>query len=153
MFVISHRGLLDGPDKNLENHPDQIARALNADFEVEVDLRIKDGKPFLGHDEPQYEVTNLFLYDPRLWIHCKTVEALDYYIENINYSNRFFFHDQDDAVMVSGYIWTYPRRLPLTYNSISVLPELVYSLEDMIDNTSVCAGVCTDYPRLFRKEK
>ena len=38
MIYIAHRGLTNGPDKELENHPEQIKRAISQGFDCEVDL-------------------------------------------------------------------------------------------------------------------
>ena len=53
---IAHRGNTEGPS-GMENHPDHIAKALDQGYDVEVDVRIIDGEMFLGHDKPQYEVS------------------------------------------------------------------------------------------------
>ena len=55
MKLISHRGNLNGPNKEHENHPDYIWEALQAGYEVEIDVWWVDGKFKLGHDEPQYD--------------------------------------------------------------------------------------------------
>ena len=44
---IAHRGNIDGPSE-MENHPDHIAKALDLGFDVEVDVRIIDGRDVLG---------------------------------------------------------------------------------------------------------
>jgi hypothetical protein len=52
MILISHRGNLNGPNPERENHPDYIWEALRAGFEVEIDVWWVEGKFKLGHDEP-----------------------------------------------------------------------------------------------------
>lgn len=64
MKIISHRGNLDGPTPDRENSPDFIKKALKSGYHVEIDLRIIDGKFWLGHDGPQYEVVSEFLHNP-----------------------------------------------------------------------------------------
>ena len=39
MFIISHRGNLQGPDLTQENKPEYIDGALAKGFDVEVDVR------------------------------------------------------------------------------------------------------------------
>ena len=57
MKMIAHRGLLSGPDKDLENRPEQIDTALSKGFEAEVDVWVVDGQKFmLGHDQPLYQL-------------------------------------------------------------------------------------------------
>ena len=55
MIFISHRGNLDGLNPDRENSPDYIDEAIKLGFDVEVDVRTKDGQLWLGHDEPQYK--------------------------------------------------------------------------------------------------
>lgn len=54
-MLISHRGNLNGPDSR-ENHPDYIDTAIESGYQVEIDLRF-DGNFYLGHDDPQYKVS------------------------------------------------------------------------------------------------
>jgi hypothetical protein len=149
MLVISHRGLLDGPDKKLENHPDQIKLALSEGFEVEIDLQIENGLPFLGHDGPTYSTTVSFLCQSKLWIHAKTMEAANFASKFLGYRN-WFFHQNDDCIVLNKkLIWTYPKKeLPLYDHSIAVLPELNYTDEEI--KAFTCYGICTDYARKFK---
>lgn len=138
MIIISHRGNLNGPNSCVENHPDSIDFALSCGVDVEVDIRYLDGKIYLGHDEPQYEIHHQWLIDRcwSLWVHCKNKEALE-----VRQLNRFY-HDKDAAVFTSaGYLWAYPGNQPLK-NSIAVLPELHNETSDY--------GVCTDFPFRYR---
>ena len=47
MKFISHRGNLDGPMKEFENHPDYINDAIKKGFDVEIDVRVKKMKAFI----------------------------------------------------------------------------------------------------------
>lgn len=159
MIVISHRALLDGPNKNLENHPDQINFAISKGFDVEIDLWKIDGKLYLGHDEPTYQVADNYLmsFDARyvnnqdnidkVWVHCKNIQMAYHMTSDVNknYIN-YFFHNTDDITLTNkNYLWTYPNaKLELTPRSIAVLPESI--LESWEGLWDVAAGVCTDYP-------
>ena len=147
MLLISHRGLFNGPDALLENHPDQIQRALDWGYDVEIDLHVKNGKPLLGHWEGKYEVDLDFLNNEKFWVHCKTVEALDWAIDYLPLEPHMFFHQQDDCTLIEEtFIWTYPNpKLILTKNSIAVVPELAFGLDNMVQATQRCYGVCSDY--------
>ena len=147
MLIIAHRGLLEGPDSKLQNRPEQIDKALDLNFDAEVDLWVttKSRKPkfWLGHDEPEYEIDMSWLkmrYN-RLWIHCKNIAA----IEEINGSFlNYFWHETDTLTMTSmNYIWAYPGKQPIR-NSIAVMPELLN------DDISMAKGICTDYPLRYR---
>ena len=60
MKLISHRGNINGSEPENENNPSYVERAIQLGYDVEVDVRIKDGKLFLGYDEPKYQL------DPKL---------------------------------------------------------------------------------------
>jgi hypothetical protein len=78
MKLIAHRGLTTGPNKNFENQPNQIKLAIEQGFDCEVDLWVFENRLYLGHDGPQYNITEKFLKQPGLWIHCKHLPALEY---------------------------------------------------------------------------
>ena len=61
MIYIAHRGLFQGPDKEKENHPDQIRKALKKRYDCEIDVWWKSDGWWLGHDEPQYKVDSSFM--------------------------------------------------------------------------------------------
>ena len=46
MYLISHRGNINGIHKNDENKPEYINNALGQNYDVEVDVRYHDGKFF-----------------------------------------------------------------------------------------------------------
>jgi len=143
MKLIAHRGLFDGPDVELENHPDQIQAALDLGFDCEIDVWLVDGQYFLGHDRPTYPVNRSYLENDRFWVHCKNIEALEH-CPNINK----FWHDVDSYTLTdSGYIWAYPGR-PLSQSSISVLPER--HLPKGIAEEGTYSGICSDYVGLLR---
>ena len=56
MKIISHRGNLNGPNKNLENRLDTIEKAIQLGFDVEVDILLIENQLYLGHNKPQYKV-------------------------------------------------------------------------------------------------
>ena len=138
MMLISHRGNTDGKNPSEENRVEYIDRTLGEGFEVEIDIRLVDGKLFLGHDEASYEVEMSWLEvrKERLWIHCKNLDALEFFsLTDFNY----FWHDTDDYTLTSkGFIWAYPCK-NVSQNSIAVLPEIC---DTMPEN---CAGVCSDF--------
>jgi len=146
MILIAHRGLINGPDIELQNNPKQIYSALKNGYNCEIDIRYINKKWWLGHDEPTYKIATEFLIQSGLWIHAKNLEALYqlnklYQIDNggINY----FWHQNDDFTLTSkGYIWTYPGK-ELTNKSILVMPEWNNQKFPIIDN--ICFGVCSDY--------
>lgn len=136
MIYIAHRGNLQGPNKDWENHPDYIEYAINEGFDVEIDVRSYNSVLYLGHDEPQYKINVLSLVTKPLWVHCKDIEALELMPKDLNY----FYHDNDAFTLTSkGYIWCYPARFSpkgiiVHPESASVSKELLYSV----------VGMCSD---------
>jgi hypothetical protein len=149
MILISHRGNINGPNPDRENHPDYIMGALYQGYNVEIDVWYVNGKLMLGHDGPQYfydfsSSTIKSFYD-KLWLHCKNVDALlqlkDSPLNQLNY----FWHEEDTLTLTSkNYIWAYPGKQPIK-GSIAVMPE-IYN-----DNLSNCIGVCSDYIENYTK--
>lgn len=141
MILIAHRGLVNGPNKELENKPEQITKALSDGYDCEVDVwRIYD-KWFLGHDHPDYQVTYEFLNQPNLWLHAKNLDALKLLIDDEDVN--CFWHQEDDFTLTSwGYIWTYPGKV-LTPRSIMVMPE--WKDPELKNLRFDCFGICSDY--------
>lgn len=144
---IAHRGLTEGPDNNLENHPNQIINSWSKGFECEIDLWMTDGKLYLGHDDPQYQIDEEFLIKGPLWIHAKNLQVLEYL-----YTTRdliYFWHQEDDFTLTSHrYIWTYPGK-PLSNRSIQVMPE--WEDKEFNNINFSCYGICSDYVDQIKK--
>lgn len=151
MKYIAHRGLIDGPNLELENNPEHITDVLYMSYDCEVDLwKIKE-EWWLGHDEPKYKVDEKFIGKQGLWLHCKNLDALlELSTRPIHY--EYFWHQEDDFTLTSGnYIWTYPGK-DLTTNSISVQPEADEAWWNWTKDCKNIAGVCTKYVKKFIAE-
>ena len=61
MILISHRGNINGKNTEKENHPDYIDEAITLGSDVEIDLWSIEGVLLLGHDEPQYGISQHWL--------------------------------------------------------------------------------------------
>jgi len=144
MKLIAHRGLYQGPNKELENQPDQIINAIEQGFDCEIDLWVINSELVLGHDEPQYNITETFLieYYNSLWIHAKNLSALRWLVDQSELN--FFWHQKDDYVITSkGFIWAYPGK-ELTSRSIMLMPEWDHpKLKNFVIPN--CYGICSDY--------
>ena len=146
MVLISHRGNLEGPNPKRENSQSYIQEALDKGFNVEIDVWVIDNKIFLGHDSPQYAVEEiwLFLNKKHLWIHCKNIDAINYFTNKLKLFN-YFWHENDILTLTSKkYIWVYPGKQPIK-NSIAVMPEIYQ------DDVSQCLGICSDYIQNWKK--
>lgn len=143
MYFISHRGNIDGPNSEKENHPEYIDAALQRGFEVEIDVWYKNGQLFLGHDKPQYPIKISYLTFPQrknfLWCHAKNLETLDILLNN---GLHCFVHNKDAATLTShNFVWTYPGEKHVK-NSIAVVPE---KTNNRINGESNIVGICSDY--------
>lgn len=141
MRLISHRGNIFGKSESFENEPNYIDNAISQGYDVEVDIWFENEKLWLGHDVPQYCVDIDWLKRnlDNLWIHCKNIDALDYF-KKLDSKFNFFFHQNDDVTITSkGHFWTYPGK-QLTENSIACMPELVN-----FQNIEVSYGICSDF--------
>ena len=142
MILISHRGNIDNKNPSLENSIKYIEKALDLGFNVEIDLWEVNDVLYLGHDEPQYQITFYWLLARinLLWVHCKNVSAVHRMIIFENEGNKFnyFWHENDTfAITSKRFIWAFPGKQPII-GSIAVMPEINN------DNISVCLGVCSD---------
>lgn len=141
MYLISHRGNINGILEKRENSPSYINEALEKGYDVEVDVRCDNNQFFLGHDKNQYEINQEFLLNKKIWCHAKTTEAL-IALEKID--AHYFWHQEDDYTITSkGFIWTYPGK-KLFPKSICVLPEKFNF------NNINCKGICSDYIQNYK---
>jgi hypothetical protein len=145
MIYISHRGNIDGKKPHLENNPSYIDEAIDLGYDVEIDLWMIDGRTYLGHDEPQYEVDDSWLGErtDKLWVHCKNIESLNWIRSTILH---YFWHEEDTLTLTSeNYIWVYPGKQPVI-GSIAVMPER------SDDDVSKCIGICSDVIKKYKDE-
>ena len=143
MILIAHRGNINGPRVEFENNPEYVLRAIEMGFDAEVDVWLINGKFFLGHDEPQYEVDKYFLNRSGLWCHAKNVDALS---SMISLGAHCFWHEEDGHTITSkGYIWTHPKEFPCK-SGIYVSNTFNKNLIGM------CQGVCSDYVSKYKTE-
>jgi hypothetical protein len=148
MILIAHRGNILGPNPKDENRPEYIVSALEQGYDAEIDLRVVDGQYYLGHDEPQYLISESWIstYAASLWIHCKNIKA----IEEIRIKKKwnYFWHESDLLTITSqGDFWVYPGKQPVA-NSIDVMPEL--HDPTFIDLNMSVKGICSDYVAVIK---
>ena len=142
MIKIAHRGNTNGIVIEKENSPDYVMAALDKGYECEIDLWCLDKKFFLGHDGPQYNISEKFLFDlsPKLWVHCKNLEALQFVAETKGSLNGFWHQEDSYTFTTNGYIWTFPNN-PTT--RLSILVHLGMWKEDICEQP--IAGICSDF--------
>lgn len=143
---ISHRGNLIGPYPDLENRPEYILNAINSGVDCECDawLTPSDGKWWLGHDRPQYQVSLDFFIEnaEHLWVHAKNLPALEALVDE---DVRCFYHDKDAYTLTShGHIWAYPGAR-ITENTVCVMPETMGPIVYTDEERARAYGICSDY--------
>jgi hypothetical protein len=152
MIYIAHRGLFLGPDKEKENHPDQVRLALEHGYDCEIDVRVMNNKFYLGHDNPDYEVDEDWLRHSNLWIHIKNAETLIWFYRCKSWKYNYFWHEEDQYTLTSkGFVWTHPKS-QLISTSIMVMPEYV----DSTLNNAVqakCFAICSDFVEIIKNKR
>ena len=147
MLIISHRGNLENRNLQRENLPAAIKKAISLGFDVEIDI-FKIGKQlWLGHDGPKYKISEKFLfnYSDKLYIHCKSLNALEY-LQKFPELN-IFWHNLDEHVFTSkGNLITHINQKKTTKNGILVLGRKPNNLNLPLN----CYGVITDWPILIK---
>jgi len=151
MKIISHRGNIDGPIPNKENLPSYIDSAIDMGYDVEIDVRSINGELWLGHDEPQYQVTHRWLRDRRkyLWVHCKDIE-----VAKVCWVYQAFCHSEDPFVYTSvGKIWLHGNVSFFHKSCKNIILPLIdeKSCRSFSLIEGVPYGICTDYPILLRR--
>jgi hypothetical protein len=145
MKFISHRGNTNGINKEEENKPSYILKALEDGYDCEIDVWLISNNLYLGHDEPQWKISSDFLENDNLWCHAKNINALYYMMNNKKIINCFWHQNDDFTITKGGYIWTFPKK-ELTNISICVLPELNYHK----CNIKNCFGICSDFIKKYK---
>jgi hypothetical protein len=146
MILISHRGNVVEPFESWENEPTYIDLAIKKGYAVEIDVWCVDGIIFLGHDKPLYGGLDLRWFRDRitkLWIHCKNIEALDFFKKQ-EYNFNYFWHEDEKNIVTSiGYTISHVDEEPID-GSIAMMPE-----KHNFD-VSKCLGVCSDYIEKYK---
>lgn len=138
--LIAHRGNVNGREADNENKPLYIRRALDAGFDAEVDVWRKGKYWFLGHDNPQYEVSSEFLFTKGLWCHAKNGAALARMIL-AGVRIECFANDRDPYTLTSnGYIWTLAEEIASAY-AVWVFRK---NEKPYIPDAEICYAVCCD---------
>lgn len=151
--IISHRGILDGK-LDSENSPDAIENAIKYGFHVEIDLRLIDGKLYLGHDQPQYEIQYSFLekHNQKLLIHCKNISALIYMLSYYPTFN-FFCNQSDQFTITSNFNILANSVENYTNCTLYLSPELYGHKFTKLPEYIVhnLGGIITDFPLRYEE--
>lgn len=139
MLWIAHRGNTTGPNEEMENKPEYLSKALELGYDIEVDVWLKNGTFYLGHDAPIHRIDRQFLRDKRIWTHCKNATA---FIELSKYPDiNCFMQDRDEMALTSrGYLWAN------SYCTVLDDRTVIVDLDGKRDaNKTTLYGICSDY--------
>ena len=132
MKIIAHRANINGSNLASENRLSQIKKCIDLGYDIEIDIWFLKNNLYLGHDNPQEVISEekLFEIKERCWIHCKNLDAINYF-NKFGIIYNYFWHENDKYTLTSqGFIWTYPGE-SLCQNSICVMPELELSQKNL----------------------
>jgi hypothetical protein len=146
MRLIAHRGNIFGPNSKQENEPSYVSGALVMGFDVEIDVWRQDEVWFLGHNKPQYQVSESFLENKNLWCHAKNIDALVYML--INKDIHSFWHQSDMMTITSrGKIWTCDFVAQSTQTVWMITEKRLQNsaFNDRYSELMAWHGVCSDW--------
>lgn len=144
MILIAHRGNYNSVQPDRENSISYLWEAIEAGYDVEVDIRCIDGEYLLGHDKPEHIITLAEIQElsPFAWFHAKNYEAL---VNLTNEGHHVFAHDQDLWALTSrNIVWSHKHQA--NPNGIVCMPDLETDIEIM----RAAKGICHDRLDLVR---
>lgn len=143
MLKIAHRGNFQGQNRELENSFSYLEAALDSEYHIEVDIRYLDNNWWLGHDEPDYKVTEQQLDRlpwTRTWYHAKNFGALELLAQR---GLNVFAHDNDKFALTSrGFYWTALREYENKNMVVMVSNPTPKILQEL--KTRNVYGICCD---------
>lgn len=146
MILISHRGNVDNIQPKRENTKEYILEAIDRGFYVEIDIWMKNGSLFLGHDSPENEVSVDWLnkFSDKLFIHSKNYSAFCYFMYENAIPIPTFYHTIEDHVVIGNTKLVWSHNLE-ECNERSVIPLLDKESIKQIDRYPNVYGVCSDF--------
>lgn len=135
MKFISHRGNIQGRDKSYENNPGVLSRVIKQGYSVEIDVWVKNGNLYLGHDEPEWEISDQFLKTnyQQLLIHCKNDEAL-FRLNTISILELFTHADDPFTLSSKNVILIHPHTVTKLRRGILIMPEMShYTVNEILE--------------------
>lgn len=150
MKLIAHRGNVDGPQPKWENRPEHIMDAVEAGFDVEVDVLYSGDTLLLGHDFSNSRMANIEFWEffyaniEKFWIHCENPSALYYFLRK--QVGNFFFHNDDLYTLTSrGDLWCYPGAPILESSTQKTVVACMPEKADPNWEFEVADAICSDY--------
>ena len=140
---IAHLGNLEGVDEIRQSKPEYVENAMCRGFDASIDVWYlpESNCLFSGALLPTFFVEKRFLesFHQNLWINCRDIPTLNYFIKNykdtkLNYFLGFNGENSITSLTSQNYIWTksgdpiWPHSIPFQSKSyeyaLSALSEL-----------------------------
>jgi hypothetical protein len=143
---IAHRGLMDGPNKSIENTIELLESNRRDGIISECDIWYKEEQFWLGHDAPYHIVSHEWICKMKefLLIHAKNLESF-HMLKRIRDQEgidlHIFYHTDEDVVVTThGACIVYPG-LQVYDGWMSMMPECA----PLINIRGHATAVCSDY--------
>jgi hypothetical protein len=148
--LISHRGNINGVNTERENEQTYLQEAIEAGYDVELDIRRLNHTLWFGHDGPTHMASMAWLlnYKNNLWIHTKNFDAMDFLIEH---NFRVFYHQIEDHVVIGNtrIIWS---RAISEASTRSMIPLLSMDDINQVDIKSLNVyAICSDFVQTIKE--
>ena len=144
-WLIAHRGLVDGPNKSLENKFSEIKRMVVGRQTCEIDVWFVHGTYFLGHDAPMESIDLAYILDYKdyLLIHAKNVEAFSSFCflrSHGGHDLHFFYHSNENVVFSS-------RGIVIPYPGETIYPGMMHMMPESATPKANYGpvAICSDY--------
>lgn len=142
---VAHRGLVNGPNRTIENNIDTILHRSENGLYSEIDVWLINGNWFIGHDSPsaEFPVDILFKYGTYLWIHAKNKDAFEALVlfRKEGRDLCIFWHTTEDYCFTTNMdVIVYPGK-KLVKNCVFMMPENACG----IDTNNNVDYICSDY--------
>ena len=151
MKLISHRGNFSGIYSDRENKPSYIDTTLSLGYDVEVDIRYVNDKFYLGHDNPDFLVSEKWITERKdyIWFHCKDLLSAQKF-KKMDCEIKYFCHSSDDFVLTStNHTWVH--NLELELDDTCIIPLLdIKSIENY--NNQLVYAICTDFINILKSK-
>jgi hypothetical protein len=151
MKLISHRGNYNGVFSDRENKPSYIDTVISMNYDVEVDVRYINNKFYLGHDNPDTEISVRWILNrvDKIWFHCKDLYSAQQF-KKMDCGIKYFCHSSDDFVLTStNHTWVH--NLELELDDTCIIPLLdIKSIENY--NNQLVYAICTDFINILKSK-
>lgn len=144
--LIAYRGNFEGHKPYFINKPEYVDIALQYGYDAMVDVWIRDGEFWLGHDTPRYEVSESFLELNGMWCRAMNIETFDKLLQNQNIHSFIVMKDDPQTLTSRNVIWS-TNPIEMITNTVFFDPDLSDPYEDI-----PFYGVCSNFVKELKEK-